>query len=497
MYEAAVAHWEATGDKSFLDVATKSADLLVNTFSPGKLELPSGHPEIELAFVKLYRAMGDQRYLNQAKFFLDARGRLSDDRNQLWGEYTQDHKPLVDQEEAVGHAVRAMYLYAAATDIAALTGDAELERTVDRLWSSVFDKKTYITGAIGSTKSGEAFGKNYELPNETAYAETCANLATCLWNHRMFLLHGDGRYIDMLERSLYNGVISGVALDGKTFFYPNPLASSGKTTRSKWFDCACCPSNLCRFIPSVPGYAYATRGDALYVNLFVAGSADIDLGGGKLTIKQKTTYPWDGRVKIELTPKSAEQKIALKIRIPGWARGEAFVSDLYDFADNLNEPFLVTVNGQPFMGAVENGYVTIDRAWKAGDTVTLDLPMPVRRVVANEQVEADRDRVALMRGPIVYCVEWPEVRNRKVSNIVLRDETPLESEYRKDLLGGVQVITGPALHVRQVAEAVRGPNGETKKLLPIAEEFICTAIPYYAWANRGPGEMAVWLGRAP
>lgn len=493
MYEAAVAHWEATGDKGFLEVAKKSADLLDKTFGPGKLEMPTGHPELELGLVKLYRATGDERYLNLAKFFLNVRGRPSDDRPQLWGEYTQDQAPLVDQNEAVGHAVRAMYLYAGATDVAALTGDAALQAAVDRLWKSVFEKKTYLTGAIGATANGEAFGKNYELPNESAYAETCANLATCLWNYRMFLLHGEAKYIDMLERSLYNGVVSGVSLDGKSFFYPNPLASSGKYARSKWFDCACCPTNICRFIPSVPGYAYATRDNTLYVNLFVAGKAELELKDGKVTIEQETKYPWDGHVVFKVTPQTAGQQMAVKIRIPGWAQGRAFASNLYSYVDGAVDAsetgpawgFSIGVNGKSGKPSAltEQDYVVVDRAWDAGDTIRLDIPMPVRRVIANDNVEADRGRVALMRGPIVYCVEWPEVEGGKVLDLALADDAELTTKFRSDLLGGVQVIEGEATHTpAKLAEGKASPT-----------HF--TAIPYYAWANREPGEMAVWLLR--
>ncbi len=489
MYEAAVAHWEATGDPSFLNIAKKSAELLLSSFGPGKLELPPGHPEIELALVKLYRATGDERYLSLAKFFLNVRGRPSDDRPKLWGPYTQDHAPLVEQQEAVGHAVRAMYLYAAATDVAALTGDDALRTAVDRQWASVFGKKTYITGAIGSTASGEAFGNNYELPNETAYAETCANLATCLWNHRMFLLHGDSEYIDMLERSLYNGVVSGVALDGKTFFYPNPLASSGKYARSKWFDCACCPSNICRFIPSIPGYAYAVEDRTVYVNLYVAGSAELELSNGKVRIEQQTNYPWDGRVTIKVTPQSPGQQFELRLRIPGWVTGSAFPMVGNPFSEDESEQPLYSFLDEPPQEsptALLNGSESvpihrqafqIDRAWKPGDTLTLDLPMPVRRVVANDKVAADRGRVALMRGPIVYCVEWPDVEGSKVLGLSLPDDAELKTEFRQGLLGGVQVIVGETS-----ADGRRMP-------------FV--AIPYYAWANRGPGEMAVWLQRAP
>lgn len=483
LYEAAVADWEATGDPHFLNIAKKSADLLVATFGPGKMEVPPGHPEVELALVKLYRATGDEHYLNLAKFFLNVRGRPSDDRPNLWGENLLDHQPLVDQQEAVGHAVRAMYLYAAATDVATLTDDATLKTTVDRLWASVFERKTYITGAIGSTASGEAFGKDYELPNDTAYAETCANLATCFWNYRMLLLHGDGKYIDMLERSLYNGVASGVALDGKTFFYPNPLASKGKYSRSKWFDCACCPTNICRFIPSVPGYMYATHENTLYVNLYSAGTADVALAAGKATIEQTTRYPWDGRIEIKLNPQTTGQKIAAKLRIPGWARGEAFASDLYLFADKGDEKFSVEVNGKAVAANVEHGYATIEREWKTGDTLTLNLPMPIRRVVANDKVEADRGRVAIMRGPVVYCIEWPEVQGGKVLDLALADAAKLTTRFEPNLLGGVQVIEGLAQHTTPQSSDP-GKSGTSVHF---------TAIPYYVWANRGPGEMIVWL----
>lgn len=485
MYEAAVAHWEATGDATFLNVAKKNADLLVATFGPGKMEVPPGHPEVELALVKLYRATGDGRYLDLAKFLLDVRGRPSDDRPQLWGTNLQDHAPLVDQQEAVGHAVRAMYLYAAATDVATLTDDAALQSTVDRLWKSVFERKTYITGAIGATASGEAFGQDYELPNDTAYAETCANLATCFWNFRMFLLHGDGKYIDMLERSLYNGVASGVALDGKSFFYPNPLSSHGNYARSKWFDCACCPTNICRFIPSVPGYAYATHDNTLFVNLFAAGTANVELAAGTVAIKQETKYPWDGRVELRLKPKIDGQKIAVKLRIPGWARGEAFASDLYRFADKSAETFSVEVNGQSVDTSVERGYATIDREWQASDVLTLKLPMPIRRVVAHDKVAADRGRVAIMRGPVVYCIEWPEVEGGKVLDLALADTAELKTNFRPNMLGGVQVIEGTARHVPPQSSV----SPEASPEVPF------TAIPYYAWANRGPGEMIVWLAR--
>ncbi len=478
MYESAVAYTEATGEPEFLDVSKKSAALLLDTFGPGKLEIPPGHPEIELGLVKLYRQTGDRRYLDLAKYFIDIRGVPTKDRPKPWGPYNQDDKPLREQDKAVGHAVRAAYLYAAATDVAALTGDQSLADAVDRLWKNVAGTKLYITGGIGATGQGEAFGPDYDLPNETAYAETCAAIAGCYWNHRMFLLDGGAKYIDVLERSLYNGTISGVSLDGKRFFYPNPLASKGEHERSSWFDCSCCPTNICRFIPSVPGYTYAVTDDAVWVNLFVAGRAELQLADGRVEIEQATRYPWDGHVEITVNPEKPGQKFVLYVRIPGWARGQAFPSDLYRYLDKSKrqQPTL-TLNGKAVPLDVKDGYVTIERAWQPGDKLALDLPMPVRRVVANDQVVADRGRVALVRGPIVYCVEWPDVKGSKVLDLVLPDEAPLTAEWKPDLLGGVEVITGTAHH---------GSNNK-----PVA----FTAIPYYAWAHRGKGEMEVWLAR--
>jgi hypothetical protein len=499
MYEAAAAHYEATGETNFLDIAKKSAELLVNTFGPGKLEVPPGHPEVELGLVKLYRATGDRRYLDLAKFFIDIRGTATKDRPKLWGEYNQDHKPLREQDEAVGHAVRAAYLYAAATDVAALTADQSLTEAVDRLWENVVGKKQYLTGGIGSKTQGEAFGKNYELPNR-AYCETCAGIADCYWAHRMFLLHGDAKYIDVLERALYNNVLDGVSLDGKEFFYPNPLESRGNDVRSTWFDCSCCPTNICRFIPSVPGYTYATRDDALYVNLFVEGATKVALAGGEVRVEQTTRYPWEGHVEITIQPQAAPQKFAVHVRVPGWARGEVFPSDLYRYLDKSEDKPTLAVNGEAVEIVPQHGYAVIDREWKSGDKITLDLPMPVRRVVANELVEADRGRVAIVRGPIVYCVEWPDVADGKVLSLILPDDASLATEFRNDLLGGVQIVTGEAKRSDRDASRMSAgdatasaDNHDVEPANTVPIQF--TAIPYYAWAHRGKGEMAVWLPR--
>jgi DUF1680 family protein len=501
MYEAAAAHFQATGQANFLDVATKNADLLVQTFGRGKIELPPGHPEVELGLVKLYRATGDQRYLDLAKFFIDVRGTPTKDRPKLWGEYNQDHKPFRDQKEAVGHAVRAAYLYAAATDVAALTGDETLTAAVDGLWDNVVGKKQYLTGGIGSRAQGEAFGNDFELPNRTAYCETCAGIAFCLWAERMFLLHGDAKYIDALEHALYNNVVDGVSLDGTEFFYPNPLASNGDKSRSKWFDCSCCPTNICRFIPSVPGYTYASRIDSLYVNLFAAGTSEIPLDQGKVRIEQRTNYPWDGHVAITVRPETDSQRIALHLRIPGWARGEAWPSDLYRFLDKSGEQVQLAVNGHSKDIALEHGYAVVDQAWKDGDTVTLELPMPVRRVVASDEVAADRDRVALVRGPIVYCIEGPDIPGGKVLNVVLPDENQLAHSSRPDLLNGVEVVSGTAQYT-QPDDASSKPDQDTSSSYsgmttansPPPTHF--DAIPYYAWAHRGKSEMTVWIPRS-
>jgi DUF1680 family protein len=502
MYEAAAAHYEATGNPSFLDVAKKSADLLVDTFGTGKIELPPGHPEVELGLVKLYRATGDRRYLDLAKFFIDIRGTPTNDRPKLWGQYNQDHKPLRDQDEAVGHAVRAAYLYAGATDIAALTGDESLAAAVDRLWDNVVGKKQYLTGGIGSKSQVEAFGRNYELPNRTAYCETCAAIADCLWAHRMFLLHGDAKYVDVLERTLYNNALAGVSLDGKQFFYANPLESRGNNARSTWFDCSCCPTNICRFIPSVPGYVYAVRNDALYVNLFVEGTTEIALPSGKVRVDQKTRYPWDGQVEIAVQPQAVGQKFALHVRLPGWAQSEVFPSDLYHYLDKSSEQPKLAVNGTAVEIKLDHGYAIVDRLWQSGDTVTLELPMRVRRVAANDAVEADRGRVALVRGPIVYAVEWPDVPDSKVLDLILPDEAPLAADFRADLLGGVQVISGEAQRAEKsgqptdvMGEAANSPNRAVEPAVANPVHF--SAIPYYAWAHRGKGEMAVWLPRTP
>jgi DUF1680 family protein len=356
-------------------------------------------------------------------------------------------------------------------------------KAVDAIWNDVVSKKLYITGGIGARGGGEAFGGPYELPNMTAYNETCAAVGNDFWNHRLFLLHADAKYIDVMERTLYNGLISGVSLDGKAFFYPNPLESIGQHERSPWFGVACCPGNITRFLASVPGYVYAQQGDTLYVNLFAAGTADIPLGGRRINIVQQTRYPWDGAVKMIVKPQRAGE-FTIKLRIPGWARNEPVPSDLYRFLDAANESPSVKINGTPVAMAIDKGYATLSRRWQSGDGIDLNLPMPSRRIAANDRVDADRDRVALQRGPIVYAAEWPDNANGHVRNLVLPDNATPASQFRADLLGGVQTVTAKGYGLAKDAE---GRVVKTEQTL--------VAIPYSTWANRGRGEMLVWIPR--
>jgi len=480
LYEAAMAHYQATGKRTLLDIAVRSADLLDRTFGPGKMTIWPGHQVAEIGLAKMYLTTGNSHYLALAKFLLDSRG--PDGMPGSGREYNQSHVHVVDQTEAVGHAVRATYMYSGMADVAALTGDQAYVNALDKIWEDVAGKKLYITGGIGAMGSGEAFGKGYQLPNMTAYNETCAAVGNDFWNHRLFLLHADSKYIDVLERTLYNGAISGVSLDGKTFFYPNPLESNGQHERSPWFGTACCPSNITRFVASMPGYVYAQSGDTLYVNLFVANNADIKLDSGvAMKFTQETKYPWDGAVKMTLRPEHPA-KFTVKVRIPGWARNAPVPSDLYRYADRAPVAPTIVVNGKPIATALDKGYAIVAREWKSGDTIELNLPMPVRRVVANEQVEADRGRVALERGPILFALEAPDNPGGKVRNLVLPRSEKLTAEFKPALLKGVEVIEGRADALSYDAQG---------NVVKVKQPF--TAIPYYAWANRGRGQMIVWL----
>jgi uncharacterized protein len=487
LYEAASAHYLATKKKNFLNIALKNADLVCSVFGPGKLGVAPGHEIVEMGLVKLYRITGKKEYLATAKFFIEQRGhydKYDKASKDEWknGMYWQDDKPVTEQDEAEGHAVRAGYLYSAMADVAALTHDEALLKAVDRIWENMVSKKMYVQGSVGAIGSGERYGENYELPNATAYNETCAAVANVYWNQRMFMLHGDSKYIDVLEKVLYNGLISGEGLDGKSFFYTNAMqitdGVSGtnfnsfnnkgiEVTRSGWFECSCCPTNLARLIPSVPGYIYAEKGNSLYVNLFISGSANLTIANKPVQVIQQNNYPWDGGLKFNINPATAAN-FDLLIRIPGWVKGEAIPSDLYSFEDRSAGTVTIKVNGKPVSYQTKNGYAAISRGWKKGDMVEVELPMAVKRVTANTNLKDDQQKIALQRGPLIYCAEWPD-NNGKTSNITIGNDIKFVSQYKPELLNGVTILKS---------------TNENKAIV---------AIPYYAWANRGAGEMQVWF----
>lgn len=484
LYEAAVAYYQATGKRTLLDVALKNADLIDAVFGPGKKSSPPGHQEIEIGLVKLYRTTGDEKYLSLAKFFLEQRGRPEGHR--LYGEYSQDHKPVSEQDEAVGHAVRACYMYSGMADVAALTVDSGYLKALDRIWDDVVRRKLYLTGGVGARGGNEGFGEPYVLPNLSAYCETCAAIANALWNHRMFLTYGDAKYMDVVERVIYNGFLSGISMEGDGFFYPNPLESHSGSSRSPWFGCACCPSNVARFVPSIPGFTYAHKRNDLYVALFVAGSTNVSLDRGTVQVTQETRYPWDGAVKIAVQPEKGAQEFTLCIRIPGWARNQPVPGDLYRYVNESEEEIVLRVNDKAAALDMESGFARIRRKWAKGDVVELILPMPVRRVLAHEKVLDNRGRVALERGPIVYCAEGVDNKDGNVLNLVLPDDAELTAEYREDMLNGVLVVRGKARVVKRSLDGKPAATEETVDLV---------AIPYYAWCHRGRSQMAVWLAR--
>lgn len=473
LYEGAVAHYQATGKRSLLDIALKNADMIDRTFGPGKLRYVPGHQEIEIGLVKLYLVTGEERYLNLAKFFLDERGRP--EGHELYGAYAQDHLPVTEQTTAVGHAVRAGYMYAGMADVAALTGEQSYIDAIDTIWEDVVTSKLYITGGIGARHEGEAFGEAFELPNATAYNETCAAIANIYWNQRLFQLHGDARYIDVLERSLYNGFLAGVDFSGDRFFYVNPLEFDGafrfnrddSLVRMPWFGCSCCPTNVVRLFPALGGYIYAQDGDDLYVNLFISSTTTTEAGGTPVTIAQSTRYPWSGDVRISVDP-AAAARFTLRVRLPGWSRGEPVPGTLYRYLDAGNAAPQLTVNGAAVEIQFDKGYACIDRTWQSGDVVELALPMPVQRVAAAPAVEEDRGKVCIERGPLVYCLEAIDNEGKALGH-TLPDTAAFTVEWQPDLLHGVNVVH------------THGAGADL------------TFVPYYAWGHRGVGEMAVWL----
>ena len=489
MYEAAVAYYQATGKRSLLEVAIKSANLVDKVFGPGKDQLHGvpGHQEIEMGLVKLYRVTADEKYLNLAKYFLDQRGNAEEHELYVYGEngnnkvYTQDHKLVIEQSEAIGHAVRAAYMYSGMADIAALTDDKNYSKAVDELWNNVVSKKLYITGGIGSKHAGEAFGENYFLPNLSAYNETCAAIANMLWNQRMFLLSGNAKYIDVLERTLYNGFLSGVSIHGDKFFYPNPLESDGSHQRKPWYSCSCCPTNVVRFLPSLPGYIYAHTEDNLFINLYIGNKAKINMSFGEIIISQSTNYPWDGNVKINIEPE-AKSKFTISLRIPGWAQNKPVPSDLYHYMNKLDQKPVIKINNKEIKYDISKGYAEINKQWEKGDIIEIDFPMPVRKVIANEKVTENIGKYSIERGPLVYCAEWVD-NGGKVRNLLLDKDAVFTYEYQANLINGVNILKGVS---KSLSNDKSGNSTIEKK-----QSFI--AIPYYAWAHRGSGEMMVWF----
>lgn len=477
LIEAAVAYYQATGKDKLLKVAIRMADHIDSVFGPGKRQEPCGHEEIELALVKLWRQTKDERYLKLAKFFLDTRGDASRGRK-LFGEYAQDHKPLREQCEVCGHAVRAMYLYTGMADVAAATGDATLMKPLDAIWHDVVDRKMYLTGGIGPSASNEGFTVPYDLPNDTAYAETCAAIGMALWNHRMFLMTGEGKYADILEREVYNGILSGVSLSGDRFFYDNPLASKGQHQRVPWFDCSCCPTNIVRFLPAMGERCYATRDNSIWTVLYMSGTAEVEVPGGRVKLVQSSSLPWLGAVKIRA---EAKEPLAfdLQLRIPAWSKGPRLIGKDGARAVNAND--------------VRNGYLRIpiklaqDGSSYAAE-VNVDLGVANQRIYADPNVKANVGRVAVMRGPLVYCAEAADNGGR-VRNLVLPKDRAIHHPFVKDdkRFEDGTILGLPALwaHGEEVRRNQDGSLGTQNQLI--------RWIPYFAWANRKPGEMVVWL----
>jgi DUF1680 family protein len=476
MYEGAVAYYQATGKRAFLDVCIHSANLIAEVFGMDAQRDVPGHQEVEMGLVKLYRVTGDGKYLNLAKFFLDERGLANErDLQKAYDNlgYMQDHKPVIDQDEAVGHAVRATYMYSGMADVAALTGDEDYIKAIRNIWKDVVNKKLALMGGIGARHEGEAFGEAYELPNDTAYNETCAAIGNIFWNHRLFLLDGQAKYYDVLERSLYNGFLSGISMEGNTFFYVNPLERDTEfhfnrddtITRQPWFGCSCCPTNVVRLLPSLPEYIYALHDDRLFINLYIGSQAKTTINSSEVEIAQETNYPWDGRIKVRVNPEKPT-RFTLSLRIPSWVKGQPLPGDLYRYVNDTSSEIIVTLNNGPLAVNDVEGYIDIDHEWHTGDIVELELPMLIRRVISHPNIVDNVGKVALERGPIVYAAEGID-NNGQALNIALSDDKSLETEHRSDLLNGVTVITG--------------------------EDFM--AIPYYAWAHRGLSEMSVWFSR--
>jgi DUF1680 family protein len=497
-YESASAHFLATKKRNMLDLAIKNANHLLTVFGPGKKSVAPGHQVIEIGLVKMYLATGDKRYLDLSQFFIECRGKriyaktAGDKEATVWetGEYWQDHKPAIEQTEAIGHAVRATYLYSGMADVAALTQNKAYLDAINKIWENAAGKKTYITGGIGSSGGWEGFGPDYQLPNESAYCETCAGIGNVYWNHRMFMLTGESKYMDMVERTLYNGILGGIGLDGKSFYYANPMEYttrngklSGENKRSPWFKCSCCPSNICRFMPSIPGYIYAQKGAEVFVNLYIGSETTYAIDGkNNVTIKQTSNMPWEGNVKFEVgTNNKKGTTFSLNLRVPGWIDGRIFPTNLYEVREISEYSGIVKVNGA-VVDVRRNikGYFEINRLWKNGDIVELNLPMNTQKVYSNEKIETNRNLVAVQRGPLMYCAEFVD-NEGKTSNIVFGAANSFTNNFEPNLLNGVTTLSTTA-KVFNFTEQEINTSAKTVKL-----------IPYYTRSNRGIGEMRLWF----
>ena len=483
LIEAAVAYFNTTGKQKLLDVAIRFANHIDSTFRMQNRHWVSGHQEIELALVKLYKTTGNKRYLDLSDWYLQQRGHGYFNNKPSGQDYCQDRFPLKEQTKITGHAVRAMYLYTGAADVGAAKNDSGYMNAMKQVWDDVVYRNMYITGGIGSSGRNEGFSVDYDLPNEQAYCETCDSVGMVFWNQRMNLLTGESKYIDVLERSLYNGALDGLSLKGDRFFYGNPLASSGNNSRREWFGTACCPSNIARLVESVGNYIYAKSDNALWINLFVGSSGAFTVKNRNIIIKQITDYPWDGKIQISIAPEK-QTEFDLFIRIPGWAENQPVPGNTYRYSDTSVEKISLTLNGIPATFKMVNGYAVINKTWKKGDVVVLNLPMPIRKIVTIDMVKDNLNRVALQRGPLVYCFEHVD-NSGKAMNILIPDNVTFTAEFKPELLNGIVVLQANA-PVATISDDNLNISSVIRKI---------TAIPFFSWANRGEGQMQVWMPR--
>lgn len=479
LYEAAVAYYEATGKRALLDIALKNAELVYKDFGPNKLEKAPGHQEVEVGLVKLYRLTKDKRWLNLAKYFLDVRG--------YGAEYSQNHQPLKDQRKAVGHAVRLGYMFMGVADVAALTGTKEYDETMKAVWEDIVSSQMYLTGGVGATGQNEGFGGSFDLPNYSAYNETCSSISFALWSQRMFQLTGEGRYLDVLELTIYNALNAGLSLSGDHYFYPNPLESRKNVERTPWFGCACCPPNLSRFYNALSSLFYGQKGNDIYLNQYAASQTNIvqkmeDGSSNTVHLLQKTQYPWEGKINLSVSPES-NSYFSIYVRIPAWAKGQVAPLDLYTIPNYSGEQFSIQINNQTIQAPLEKGFAVITRTWQKGDQITIDFPMEPQKIIANEKVAANNGRFAIKRGPVVYCLEGKDQADDRILNVLVPDTVSIHKQFEAQLFGGIPTLNFTGYMVNKKIN-------ETEAAL---EKMSLKAIPYFMWANRGKDNMLVWL----